>query len=411
MSSGGDNIRMCGFSAFLRCGIQYFDTMKVPRVLMPIIRSNRLMSVAWESVRLMALALLTQISMPPNSATVLSTAALTSSAAVKMVPLSFGCGSAVFAAIATLAPSRAARSAIASPMPRLAPEINSVLPLSDDIRGLHAAAVAASILQYGECRQTSLSAHLTRGFWPFRDLWVGRTSALRANSCPPRLDVGSRANTFPNRTDLSPWPGIDYGRTQPTRNPFYQCAQIHRDANPRAPASRESSGLVVDGLQAIDRRRDALVACFQLQGKELRVMARLMQIAAVEPQAFLLRRLPHVALFAFPWAGVLGRVRAEPPDLADLVGRVPADEVGHKAVHRAVAGRMDDYIGGQFLAIVDPDAVRRDFLDLTCGQLDLAVDDEVRGADIDVIAGAAPQIFHEQPGIIVAEIEPETGFR
>src|SRR5882757_945080 len=47
-----------------------------------------------------------------------------------MVPFSFGCGSAVFAAIATLAPSRAARSAIASPMPRLAPEMNSVLPLS-----------------------------------------------------------------------------------------------------------------------------------------------------------------------------------------------------------------------------------------------------------------------------------------
>src|SRR3982074_2267001 len=47
-----------------------------------------------------------------------------------MVPFSFGCGSAVFAAIATLAPSRAARSAIASPMPRLPPEMNSVLPLS-----------------------------------------------------------------------------------------------------------------------------------------------------------------------------------------------------------------------------------------------------------------------------------------
>ena len=45
MSSGGDSIRMCGFSAFFRCGMQYFDTMKVPRVLMPIIRSNRFMSV------------------------------------------------------------------------------------------------------------------------------------------------------------------------------------------------------------------------------------------------------------------------------------------------------------------------------------------------------------------------------
>src|ERR1700737_2864456 len=53
-----------------------------------------------------------------------------------MVPLSFGCGSAVFAAIATLAPSRAARSAIASPMPRLPPETNSVLPLRDVMRAL-----------------------------------------------------------------------------------------------------------------------------------------------------------------------------------------------------------------------------------------------------------------------------------
>src|SRR5260370_11328289 len=64
MSSGGDSIRIWGFSAFFRCGMQYFETMKVPRVLMPIIRSNRFMSVICESVRLMALALLTQISMP-----------------------------------------------------------------------------------------------------------------------------------------------------------------------------------------------------------------------------------------------------------------------------------------------------------------------------------------------------------
>ena len=39
-----------------------------------------------------------------------------------------GCGSAVFATTAMLAPSRAARSAIALPMPRLAPVMNSVLP-------------------------------------------------------------------------------------------------------------------------------------------------------------------------------------------------------------------------------------------------------------------------------------------
>ena len=57
----------------------------------------------------------------------------TSAAALLTVPSSLGCGWSVLATIATLAPSRAARSAIARPMPRLAPVMNSVLPLSPAI--------------------------------------------------------------------------------------------------------------------------------------------------------------------------------------------------------------------------------------------------------------------------------------
>src|SRR6185437_9589925 len=53
-----------------------------------------------------------------------------------IVPFSFGCGSAVFAAIATLAPSRAARNAIERPMPRLPPDTNIVLPFRDVIGNL-----------------------------------------------------------------------------------------------------------------------------------------------------------------------------------------------------------------------------------------------------------------------------------
>src|SRR5580704_15988520 len=63
-----------------------------------------------------------------------------------MVPASLGCGSAVFAAMAILAPSRAARSAIARPMPREAPVMNWVLPASD---------IAVSLLarqESGKCR-------------------------------------------------------------------------------------------------------------------------------------------------------------------------------------------------------------------------------------------------------------------
>lgn len=47
-----------------------------------------------------------------------------------MVPGNFGCGSAVLAAITMLAPSFAALSAMAFPIPLLAPVINKVLPAS-----------------------------------------------------------------------------------------------------------------------------------------------------------------------------------------------------------------------------------------------------------------------------------------
>ena len=63
---------------------------------------------------------------PPASACTASICA----AAVYTVPSSLGCGSAVLAISATLAPSRAARSAMARPMPRLPPEMNKVLPSS-----------------------------------------------------------------------------------------------------------------------------------------------------------------------------------------------------------------------------------------------------------------------------------------
>ena len=98
--------------------------------------------------RLIALALLTTRSIPPKRSAVWAAAASTasasrmsptigsasppaasiSSAAVKTVPGSFGCGSAVFAISATLAPSRAALIAIARPIPRLPPDMNMTRP-------------------------------------------------------------------------------------------------------------------------------------------------------------------------------------------------------------------------------------------------------------------------------------------
>ena len=120
----------------------------VPRTLTWCMRSNRFIGVSRVPVRLIALALLTRMSIPPKRSAVRATAssiwrssrtstaqasawppaASISAAAVWIVPGSLGWTSVVFAAMATLAPSRAARSAIASPMPRLAPVMKSVLP-------------------------------------------------------------------------------------------------------------------------------------------------------------------------------------------------------------------------------------------------------------------------------------------
>src|SRR5579862_8432345 len=63
-----------------------------------------------------------------------------------MVPGNRFCRSAVLAAMAILAPSRAARSAMASPMPREAPVMNSVFPAS----GIVASLLARQ--ERGECR-------------------------------------------------------------------------------------------------------------------------------------------------------------------------------------------------------------------------------------------------------------------
>src|SRR5690625_7016116 len=50
-----------------------------------------------------------------------------------MVPGSLGWGRSVLAATAILAPSAAALSAMARPMPREAPEMNRVLPCREDV--------------------------------------------------------------------------------------------------------------------------------------------------------------------------------------------------------------------------------------------------------------------------------------
>ena len=141
---------MCPLSLARRCGSAVLESRKVPRTLMSIIRSYFFIDTSSVFERSMAEALLTTASIPPKRSTACATAPRTSSslrtsptmasadppaasicaAAVCTVPSREAWAVPVLAMIATLAPSAAARRAMARPIPRLPPLIRMVLPFS-----------------------------------------------------------------------------------------------------------------------------------------------------------------------------------------------------------------------------------------------------------------------------------------
>src|SRR5277367_1544475 len=162
---------------------------------------------------------------------------------------------------------------------------------------------------------------------------------------------------------------------------------------------------MVDLLKTVDRCVNAFHSRLQLEGQKLRVVAGLVQVTAMEPKPLLLRRLPHVSLLAFPWAGVFGRIRAQSPDLAYLVGDLPGDQIRSKTVHRTVACGVNDEIGRQLGPVAQSDGMFRELFDVDAAlQLDATVGYQFRGTDVDVVSGSAPQVFHEQTRVIVTII-------
>src|ERR1700674_3020415 len=121
----------------------------------------------------------------------------------------------------------------------------------------------------------------------------------------------------------------------------------------------------------------------------------------MEPKPLLLRRLPHISLFAFPWTWIFGVIRAQSPDLAYLVGDFPGDQVRGKAVHRTVAGGVNDEIGRQLGPVAQDDSMFRESFDIDAAlQFDAAVSNQLRSTNIDVVSRSTPEIFHEQTGVV-----------
>src|SRR6266852_9561697 len=131
--------------------------------------------------------------------------------------------------------------------------------------------------------------------------------------------------------------------------------------------------------------------------------AALRQTAGDEPQAGLRSARVHVAQFL---------ALAESPDRADAIDDLVAEQFAHQFFLALVAGRQHDQIGGKRFAALHPRALGDKTLDI--GKLlqgDLAADDEIRAADVEIIAAAAGEIFELPAGVAVAEIELEADAR
>src|SRR6478735_169508 len=165
------------------------------------------------------------------------------------------------------------------------------------------------------------------------------------------------------------------------------------------------------GLQLEDRRRQSFHPGLELQGKIVRIVPALVQVAAVDPQVLHVGGLPHVAQFPLPRPRILRRIRSEPPALADGVRHLGRDQISQPAVHRPIPRGVNNDVGIQLRSVGHHDGVAGDLADLAIGQLDPAVDDQLRGADVDVVAGAAPQVLQEQAGAVNAEVQVKAGSR
>ena len=72
-----------------------------------------------------------------------------------------------------------------------------------------------------------------------------------------------------------------------------------------------------------------------------------------------------------------------------------------------VAGGVDDEVGGELGAVLEDDCVFGQAEDLADVELDVAVGNQFRRANVDVVARAAPEVLHEQPRAVLAPVELE----
>mmetsp|Transcript_53240 Transcript_53240/g.155040 ORF Transcript_53240/g.155040 Transcript_53240/m.155040 type:complete len:243 (+) Transcript_53240:332-1060(+) len=128
----------------------------------------------------------------------------------------------------------------------------------------------------------------------------------------------------------------------------------------------------------------------------------------MEPQILLARRLPHVAQLTLPWTGVLGGATSQAPAVPDLPLGLLVDESSDPLVHVAVPGGAHQHVRLQDLTALQLDGAWAELGHLRAGlDLDAPVGDQLRGAYVDVVAGAAAEVLAEEARVVLSRVKQE----
>lgn len=131
----------------------------------------------------------------------------------------------------------------------------------------------------------------------------------------------------------------------------------------------------------------------------------------VEPEALLRDRLPHVADLALPGAVVLGRVRADPRDVAEALGQILGDQLGHLTAHRGVSRGVDDGIDRDLRPVLKDNCVLGGMTQPWAGlDLQTTVQEHVDGAHVDVVVVHPGKRARENARSVRAEVQQVARF-
>mmetsp|Transcript_69328 Transcript_69328/g.225892 ORF Transcript_69328/g.225892 Transcript_69328/m.225892 type:complete len:274 (-) Transcript_69328:1165-1986(-) len=152
---------------------------------------------------------------------------------------------------------------------------------------------------------------------------------------------------------------------------------------------------------------DLLILGLQLQSQVQGVEAAEGDVSALEPQARLSRRLPHIPQLALPRPLVSSNATAQTPARADGLRNLRRDQPLDQLRHVLVARRQHQDVAWQLMPVVQDDRSRLHLGDGSAAlQLNFAIGDQLRGADIEVIATKGPQEHHVESGLVLAKRLP-----